>query len=162
MPVLEPSHQEDQVMSEAATNLQPDPTRAAEFAERLLTALNDGALRLMISIGHRTGLFDRLAAMPPSKPAQSAERARPGGPHAREWLGAMVTSGVVEYLPESGRYLLPPEHAASLTRAAGADNIGVFAQYIGTLGGVETEIVECFRNGGGVPYEKYPRFHEVM
>ena len=149
-------------MSEAATNLQPDPTRAAEFAERLLTALNDGALCLMISIGHRTGLFDTMAAMPPSKPAEIAERARLDERYVREWLGAMVTSGVVEYLPESGRYLLPPEHAASLTRAAGADNIGVFAQYIGTLGGVETEIVECFRNGGGVPYEKYPRFHEVM
>ena len=26
---------------------------------------------------------------------------------------------------------------------------------------VETEIVECFRRGGGVPYERYPRFHEV-
>ena len=30
------------------------------------------------------------------------------------------------------------------------------------LGGVEDEIVECFRKGGGVPYEKFPRFHEVM
>jgi len=149
-------------MIEAATDLRPDPTRAAEFAERLLTALNDGALCLMISIGHRTGLFDTMAAMPPSTASEIAGRARLNERYVREWLGAMVTSGVVRYLPESGRYVLPPEHAASLTRAAGADNIGVFAQYIGTLGGVETEIVECFRNGGGVPYEKYPRFHEVM
>ena len=49
-----------------------------------------------------------------------------------------------------------------LTRAAGADNMAVFAQYIGILGGVEDDIVECFRRGGGVPYEKFPRFHEVM
>jgi 2-polyprenyl-3-methyl-5-hydroxy-6-metoxy-1,4-benzoquinol methylase len=40
--------------------------------------------------------------------------------------------------------------------------MAVFAQYIGTLGGVEDEIVECFRRGGGVPYEKFTRFHEVM
>jgi 2-polyprenyl-3-methyl-5-hydroxy-6-metoxy-1,4-benzoquinol methylase len=27
---------------------------------------------------------------------------------------------------------------------------------------VEDEIVACFENGGGVPYEKFPRFHAVM
>ena len=30
------------------------------------------------------------------------------------------------------------------------------------LGNVEDEIVECFKHGGGVPHEKYPRFHGVM
>jgi 2-polyprenyl-3-methyl-5-hydroxy-6-metoxy-1,4-benzoquinol methylase len=27
---------------------------------------------------------------------------------------------------------------------------------------VEDDIVECFRRGGGVPYERFPRFHAVM
>ena len=27
---------------------------------------------------------------------------------------------------------------------------------------MEDDIVECFRKGGGVPYERFPRFHEVM
>jgi 2-polyprenyl-3-methyl-5-hydroxy-6-metoxy-1,4-benzoquinol methylase len=80
----------------------------------------------------------------------------------REWLGAMTTSGVVEIDPPSGRYTLPAEHASSLTRAAAADNRGVFAQYIGELGSVEGDIVECFHKGGGVPYSKFKRFHEVM
>lgn len=43
-----------------------------------------------------------------------------------------------------------------------ADNLAVFAQYIPVLGEVENDIVECFRGGGGVPYSRYPRFHEVM
>jgi 2-polyprenyl-3-methyl-5-hydroxy-6-metoxy-1,4-benzoquinol methylase len=64
--------------------------------------------------------------------------------------------------PVTNRFLLPAEHAAFLTRAAAADNMAVFAQYIAVLGGVEDDIVECFKKGGGVPYEKYPRFHEVM
>ena len=81
----------------------------------------------------------------------------------REWLGAMVTAGVVEVDPGDARATgCPPEHAAFLTRAAGADNIAVFAQYVALLGSVEDDIVECFRNGGGVPYEQFPRFHEVM
>ncbi|MGH8246675.1 MAG: class I SAM-dependent methyltransferase, partial [Gammaproteobacteria bacterium] len=56
----------------------------------------------------------------------------------------------------------PAEHAAFLTRAAAADNIAVFTQYIAVMGGVEDEIAECFKKGGGVPYEKFPRFHAVM
>ena len=35
-------------------------------------------------------------------------------------------------------------------------------QYIPVLGFVEDEIVDCFKNGGGVPYSSYPRFHQVM
>jgi 2-polyprenyl-3-methyl-5-hydroxy-6-metoxy-1,4-benzoquinol methylase len=38
----------------------------------------------------------------------------------------------------------------------------VFAQYVSVLGSVEDDIVDCFRNGGGVPYSRFPRFHAVM
>jgi len=56
------------------------------------------------------------------------------------------------------RYLLPPEQWAFLTRAAGADNIAVFTQYISLLGSVEDDIVECFKNVCGVPYAKFRDF----
>ena len=69
----------------------------------------------------------------------------------REWLGAMTTGGIVEVDPDTNRFSLPAERAAHLTRAAVADNMACFAQYIGLLGGVEDEIVECFKRGG-VPY----------
>ncbi len=146
------------------TNPQPefDTARAEAFAERLVTALNDGALCLMASIGHRTGLFDAMSGSPPATSADIADRAVLSERYVREWLGAMVTAGVVEFDPARKCYSLPREHAASLTRAAGADNIAVFAQYVAELGSVETDIVECFRNGGGVPYERFDRFHEVM
>ncbi len=148
-------------MTDTALNLPLDG-RTEAFAERLLQTLNGGALCLMISIGHRTGLFDTMARLAPSTSDEIAGAAGLDERYVREWLGAMVTSGVVTYTPTSRRYHLPPEHAACLTRAAAADNLAVFAQYIGTLGAVETDIVECFRHGGGVPYERYPRFHEVM
>jgi ubiquinone/menaquinone biosynthesis C-methylase UbiE len=74
----------------------------------------------------------------------------------------MVTGRIIYLDPSSSRFFLPPEHAAFLTRPAGADNLAVFAQYIPLLGSVENDIVECFRNGGGVPYARFPRFHEVM
>jgi ubiquinone/menaquinone biosynthesis C-methylase UbiE len=149
-------------MSETKSPDSFDPEKAEAFAERLLTALNNGALCLMVSMGHRAGLFDTMRQLPPSTSAEIATRAGLNERYVREWLGAMVTSGVVKIDAATTRFWLPIEHAAFLTRAAAADNIAVFAQYIAVLGGVEDDIVECFKNGGGVSYSKFPRFHEVM
>jgi hypothetical protein len=96
--------------------------QAEAFAGRLLTALNDGSLCLMASIGHRTGLFDAMCDQPPRTSGEIASRAGLDERYVREWLGAMATSGVVSVDAEGPRYYLPPEHAAYLTRQAGADN----------------------------------------
>jgi 2-polyprenyl-3-methyl-5-hydroxy-6-metoxy-1,4-benzoquinol methylase len=149
-------------MSADDKQIDVDRERAEAFAGRLLTALNDGALCLMVSVGHRTGLFDVMRNAPPSTSQELAARANLDERYVREWLGAMVTARVVTLDPATGRFSLPAEHAAFLTRAALADNIAVFAQYVGVLGGVEDDIVECFRRGGGVSYDRFRRFHEVM
>jgi 2-polyprenyl-3-methyl-5-hydroxy-6-metoxy-1,4-benzoquinol methylase len=144
-------------------SIQPfDQAKSEAFAESLLDTLNRGALSLMISIGHRTELFDTLAELPPSTSQQIADAAGLNERYVREWLGAMVTGRVVDYDPTTKTYRLPAEHAAFLTRAAASDNIAVFAQYIPLLGSVEDSILECFYNGGGVPYSAYKRFHAVM
>jgi len=139
-----------------------DARKAEAFAGRLLSALNDGAFCLMASIGHRTGLFDTMRREPPMTAAELARRAGLNERYVREWLGAMVTARVVSVDPQTLGFSLPPEHAAFLTREARADNIAVFTQYIALLGSVEDDIVGCFKKGGGVPYERYPRFHEVV
>jgi hypothetical protein len=79
----------------------------------------------------------------------------------REWLGGMVAAGVVVMDPDAGHYRLPDEHAALLTDN-GETNLAVYAQFVPMMGQVEDDIVRCFREGGGVPYERYTRFHEVM
>jgi len=139
-----------------------DQQTAETFAERMVDVLNDGALALMTSIGHRTQLFDTMAVLPPSTSEQIAEAAGLNERYVREWLGAMVTGRIVDFDPGEGTYHLPPEHAASLTRAATPDNIAMFMQYIPLLGSVEDGIVASFRNGGGVPYSAFPRFQQVM
>jgi 2-polyprenyl-3-methyl-5-hydroxy-6-metoxy-1,4-benzoquinol methylase len=139
-----------------------DSSKAAAFADRLLVTLNDGALCLMISLGHRSGLFDAMRDAAPATSVEIAQRSGLNERYVREWLGAMVTGRVIDLDPPTQRYSLPPEHAAYLTRQAGADNFAVFTQYIALLGGVEDQITECFKNGGGVPYAKFPRFHDVM
>ena len=139
-----------------------DQSKAEAFADRMLNILNDGALALMSSLGHRTRLFDVMSELPPSTSEQIATAAELNERYVREWLGAMVAGSIVEYDPENKTYRLPPEHAAFLIRTAAPDNIAVFAQYIPLLGTVEDQIVECFKKGGGVPYSAFGRFHEVM
>jgi len=139
-----------------------DPKKAEAFAGSLLQALNHGALCLMTSIGHRSGLFDAMRDQPPMTSEELAKRSGLNERYVREWLGAMTTGGVTEVDPATNRFRLPAEHAAFTTRAAGADNVAVFAQYVALMGQVEDDILECFRNGGGVPYSKFPRFHAVM
>lgn len=144
------------------TTREPDPAKVEAFGEKFVDVLNHGALALATSIGHRTGLFDAMAELPPSTSEAIAEAAGLNERYVREWLGAMVTGGFVDYEPTGKRYYLPREHAACLTRAATPNNLAVFAQYIALLGTVEDKIVKCFRHGGGVPYADFPRFPEVM
>ena len=143
-------------------NPEIDSAKSEAFADRMVDMLNYGALALMTSIGHRSGLFDTMKDM---KPATSHDIAKAAGldeRYVREWLGAMVTGGIVECNPEGLQYALPREHSKWLTREAAPNNIAVFAQYISELGSVEDRILSCFKHGGGVPYSEYRRFHEIM
>lgn len=139
-----------------------DETKSEQFADKLMTVLNHGALSMMISIGHRTGLFDKMGGLAPSTSQEIADASGLNERYVREWLGAMVTGGVIEHNHNDKTYKLPHEHAVWLTRASSPNNIAVTAQWVSVLGGVETKIVDCFKSGGGVSYEAYERFHEVM
>lgn len=136
--------------------------RAAAFEERLVDILNSGALSLMVSVGHRTGLFDALAGAGPVTIDELARAAGCDRRYVEEWLGAMTVGGIVDHDAAARTYELPEEHARFVSRGSAAENLAVFAQYIPLLGAVEDDIVDCFREGGGVPYERFPRFHEVM
>jgi SAM-dependent methyltransferase len=139
-----------------------DEGAAQAFAGRMLGVVNDGMLALMVSVGHRTGLFDVMAGMGWADSARLAQTSGLQERYVREWLGAMTTGGLVQHDGQAGTYRLPPEHAASLTTAAGPDNIAAYAQFVAMLGKVEDGIVRSFRDGGGVPYSEFPEFQQLM
>lgn len=140
----------------------PDAVKQEAFAGRMVQVVNDTCLGLMAGLGHQSGLFDRMATMAPATSAEIARAAGLNERYVREWLGAMVVGGFVDYEPEQGTYALPPEHAASLTRAAGPDNLARIAQDFGMMGEVEQQVLEAFRTGGGLPYSAYPRFQGLQ
>ena len=111
-----------------------DIAKAEAFAGRMTNMLNDALLGLMTSIGHQTGLFDSLGGQPPATSAEIARNAGLEERYVREWLGAMVTGGIIDYDPKGRTYHLPPEHAATVTRAGGTKNIATTMQFVGLMG----------------------------
>ena len=139
----------------------PDRKRVQEFARNLFSHYTSGIVTLMVDIGHRTGLFEAVAKGAGTS-GEIAERAGLDERYVREWLGAMATSGILQYEPASQTFLLPPEHAVVLTGtssrnlAAGSQALAMLAKRLG-------KVAECFRSGGGVPYSEFrPDFTEYQ
>jgi len=136
------------------------PPDVPPFLARIMSIYAGSMLAYMIDIGHRTGLFGALAA----GPATSTELADRAGLHeryVREWLGATVTGGIIDYEPETTTYSLPPERAMFLTD--GPMNLAPMARLGTHLAKHVHQVARAFREGGGVPYAEYrPEFTDVM
>jgi SAM-dependent methyltransferase len=140
---------------------QSQEAKVEAFAERLFGLCTDGILTLMIDLGHRTGLFEALARGPATSP-ELAERANLSERYVREWLGGLVTGGVVLYDPVTRSYALPPEHAVCLT-GEGSLNLAPMARAVSLLAKHVDGVARAFADGGGVPYEEFrPEFTDVM
>ena len=139
-----------------------DQAKAEAFAGSVLGTINGALVTLMISVAHRTGLFDRMSALSPSTSSEIADAAGLNERYVRECLGALTLAGIVEYDPAAKTYRLPAEHAAFLTRAAGPNNLSTFAQFVPLMASVEDKIIESFQQGGGVPYSEFKTFHALM
>lgn len=144
------------------STVKAEPELETNFVHQLLDTINGGALCLMISIGHKTGLFECMAGLKPSTSSAIAEAANLNERYVREWLNAMTVGKVCVYNEEDKTYFLPEEHAKLLTAGGGTGNMAVITQFIAMLGTVESKIVDCFKNGGGVGYEHFDKFHEIM
>jgi ubiquinone/menaquinone biosynthesis C-methylase UbiE len=133
-----------------------------DFSQYLIDIINAGSLSLMLSVGHRTKVFDVMARLPPSTAEEIAWKSNLNERYVKEWLHAMATGRIVDYDSATDKFSLSKEKAQYLTREKSIYNFAASMQWIPVLSQVEDEIVNCFNNGGGVPYSSYKRFHEVM
>ncbi len=139
-----------------------DDKRAKAFMSTMIDTLNAGSIALMISIGHRTGLFDVMAGVDWVTSIELAQAAELDERYVREWLAAMASAGIVDYDADGESFSLPEEHQTLLTRAGGPLNMASQMQTIAHLGAVEDDVVEAFRTGAGVSYSQYPSFQTWM
>jgi SAM-dependent methyltransferase len=147
-------------MTDTSTMSPEMPPDVEQFMGELMGILRGSLLSYMIDLGGRTALFASLAAGPATS-ERLAARAGLQERYVREWLGAMVTGGIVDHDPETNSFTLPPAHAVVLTD--GPMNMTPFAAMNTHLGKHLHQVAHAFKNGGGVPYAEYrPEFTDVM
>jgi SAM-dependent methyltransferase len=137
------------------------------FSKKMIDILNYGALNLAISIGYRVGLYEIMDTFDSPQPLSIiAEKAGLSSRYIQEWLGAMASGGVVEVTEEErgeNTFYLPKAHADILTKRAGSENLGIYAQEIPLLTSSAMEaVVNGFHTAEGLKYELYTRFQAYM
>jgi ubiquinone/menaquinone biosynthesis C-methylase UbiE len=138
-----------------------NPDAVKQFGGKLLGIYTGAVLTKLIEVGYQVGLFEASKGRP-STSEELSERSGLRERYVREWLGAMTTSGIYSYDPESRRYTLPDEHAAVLTGET-AQNVAPMSRMINHFGTHLAKLVACFRAGGGIPYSAYrPVFTQCM
>src|SRR5260370_16887485 len=91
-----------------------DQAKSEAFAEQMMGVLNSGALSLMLSIGHKTGLFDTMSHLAPSTSEQIASTAGVQVRYHPAGLPAMGAGCIIAYPPDLPNSLLHPLHHTSL------------------------------------------------
>lgn len=145
-----------------------------DFSDRLVRILNHGALNLALGIGYGHGIFDVLDEQNAPVDLNTLAGLTGLNPrYLREWLGIMVTGGIITLHSDSGesdppddagaRFSLPEAHGDLLCRRAGSGNLGVYTQEIPLLTASALEpVTQGFRTGNGVPFSVYPEFQAFM
>lgn len=129
-----------------------DRRAAGEFARTMVAHLSSAMVVTLLELGHRTGLLHALA----DTPRTAGELASVTGlvpRYVEEWLGAMVTGGVVQYDADTDTFVLPPERAAALAAASPYNLSGMVSIATGTAQALD-QLEVAFREGGGIGYEE--------
>jgi 2-polyprenyl-3-methyl-5-hydroxy-6-metoxy-1,4-benzoquinol methylase len=140
-----------------------DSEKVEAFMGKLIGDLGGTMATLLAHLGDRLGLFKELAGRGPATPGELAERADVNERYAAEWLLGLTSAGYLEYDQASGRYSLPPEHAAALADEGGAFFVGGALEMLPEMIRPIDELAVAFRSGGGVAQASFdPRLWEGM
>jgi SAM-dependent methyltransferase len=136
-----------------------DQDKLMAFAMRTVNDIAAGYIGVMVSLGHKLGLYKTLAGAGPLSAKEVAARAACAERYVREWLNAQGAAGYVGYHAMSDTYELSPEQAAVLAD----EDSPVFMPHAWNVPASmwfdEPKAIEAFRTGGGVAWGEH---HERM
>ena len=135
------------------------------FSDKLMDILNHGAVNLALGLGYNLKIFDVLDAQDaPVSIEKLSQLSRLDPRYLKEWMGIMVTAGIILADPKNPEtYILPKDHADLLCQRAGSNNMGVYCQEIPLLTSCAMDAVkQGFKTGDGVPFSAYPDFQAFM
>lgn len=123
-----------------------------EFMERAVNDLSASYGGVMVSLGHRLGLYKAMAGAGPLSAREVAERAECAERYVREWLNSQAAGGYVRYHAAGETYELPPEQALVLADEDSPLFLPPAWNVPASLWFDEEKVTRAFRTGEGVSW----------
>ena len=129
-----------------------DSSKLESFVNRAVGDLASGYGGVMVSLGHKLGLYKSLAGAGPLSAGELAARSGCAERYVREWLNAQAAAGYVDYHAASATYELTPEQAMVLADEDSPVFIPTSLQVTASMWFDEEKTLEAFRTGKGVSW----------
>lgn len=150
----------DTAMPTTMTQSEAD-VRSLLFQDRMHSMLSEAATAVLVSIGHRRGLFALLAEMGSATAEDLSTSCGLGERQLTSWLDCMSSAGIVSRDGESGRYSIPGYGIDALLGSATGSSAAALSQYIGLFGNVEGLVSDSMAHRCGVHPREYQRQLEI-
>lgn len=125
------------------------------FLMRAVGDLSAGCGGVMISLGHKLGLYKAMAGAGPLDAREVAGRSGCAERYVREWLNAQVAGGYLTYHATSATYELSPEQAIVLADEDSPFFMASVWQVPASMWFDEDKTIEAFRTGKGVAWSEH-------
>jgi SAM-dependent methyltransferase len=125
------------------------------FVGQVLTDLAACYGGVMISTGHKLGLYKALAGAGPLSSFELAARTGCEERYVREWLSSQVVAGYLDYHEESETYELPAEHVPVLADEDSPAFLPPAFEIPASMWFDQERTLEVFRTGAGIPWGEH-------
>ena len=125
------------------------------FVERAFADLAACYAGVMISTGHKLGLYRALAGQGPLSSHEVAARTGCDERYVREWLNSQVAGAYIVYHEESETYELPAEHVPVLADEDSPLFLPPAFEVPASMWFDQEKTLAAFRSGAGVPWGEH-------
>ncbi len=137
-----------------------ESTQRDAFVERILASVGGAFDVFMMHIGHKLGFYNTLSVGEPLTSSELAQQTATQERYVREWLEQQTVTGILQVLnPQDDahkrRFYLTPAHAEVLTEVDSPNYVLPLAPLFAGVVRPIDQLIEAFKNGGGVPYREY-------
>lgn len=132
-----------------------DQSKLETFVDRAVGDLACAYGGIMVSLGHKLGLYKALAGAGPLSAQELAQRADCAERYVREWLNAQAAAGYVVYHAASATYELTPEQSMVLADEGSPVFIPPAWNVPASMWFDEEKTLHAFRTGRGVAWGEH-------
>jgi SAM-dependent methyltransferase len=132
-----------------------DSSKLEAFVNRAVGDLASAYGGVMVSLGHKLGLYKSLAGAGPVSAGELAARSGCAERYVREWLNAQAAAGYVDYHPASATYELAPEQAMVLADEDSPVFVPPAWNVPASMWFDEDKALDAFRTGRGVAWGEH-------